>query len=197
MAGRKIKKSREEKRAELDKAIAREREAVDKLEAENVSTDKVEYSEELAERLCEEIACTSKSLAWICTNNPGFPNPRTIYKWLVKYRDTFGPMYAHAREIQSHYMAEEIIHIADDNSRDEIIDSKGNEILNREFVERSKLRVNTRQWLAARRNRKDYGEKLDQEITGKDGLPFAIVHMPDEDPYPEDIEKNKHASAKK
>jgi len=54
-------------------------------------------------------------------------------------------------------MADELIDIADDSSEDEVFTDDGRRLLNKEFVQRSKLRVETRQWVAIKLLPKVYG----------------------------------------
>lgn len=58
-------------------------------------------------------------------------------------------------------MADEMIDIADDSTEDEIFTDEGRRLLNKEFVQRSKLRVETRMWIASRLLPKVYGTKSD------------------------------------
>jgi hypothetical protein len=51
-------------------------------------------------------------------------------------------------------MFEDILNIADDSSGDTITDDEGNERINTEFVQRSKIRVDTRKWALSRMNPK-------------------------------------------
>ena len=74
-------------------------------------------------------------------------------------------------------MAEDILDIADDGTNDwmEKQDSEGSAAgwsFNGEHVQRSKLRVDARKWLMSKMKPKKYGEKVSQEITGKDGGPI-------------------------
>lgn len=78
-------------------------------------------------------------------------------------------------------LAEEIIEISDDSHADEkfITDSNGNVIpvCNTEFVQRSKLRVDTRKWIMSKLAPKNYGDRSTTELVGKDGkdLPISII----------------------
>ena len=66
---------------------------------------------------------------------------------------------------QAEILAEEILQIADDASGDIKYDKDGNESLNGEFVARSRLRIDTRKWLAAKLLPKAYGDKKQVEET--------------------------------
>jgi hypothetical protein len=71
-------------------------------------------------------------------------------------------MYARAKEQQADLLAEEIIEIADDSSKDlQGYDDYNNPIENKEFVNRSKLRVDARKWVASKLKPKKYGDKLE------------------------------------
>ena len=76
---------------------------------------------------------------------------------------------------QADYYAEEIIEISDDSSGDELTDEDGKTRINSEFVNRSRLRVDTRKWLMARMAPKKYGDKITQEVTGADGTPLVPI----------------------
>ena len=88
-----------------------------------------------------------------------FPSLNTIAVWLgsEKYK-TFHEQYARAKRIQAEFMADEIIEISDDNSEDEIFTDEGKRMLNKEFVLRSRLRVDSRKWIAAKLLPKKYGD---------------------------------------
>lgn len=71
--------------------------------------------------------------------------------------------YARAMELSTHIMAEEILEIADDNSNDtEYIETKNGSVAveNKEWVNRSKLRVDARKWLMSKRLPKKYGDSI-------------------------------------
>jgi hypothetical protein len=131
------------------------------------------YSKELAERVCEEIATTSKSLKTI-SKMPGMPSVRTVLRWLREDKEGFCAQYARAKQEQADMMVEEMLDIADDGSNDLMTIEKGDisyEVENKEVTNRSKLRVDTRKWIASKLKPKKYGEKLDLGYRDKDGNP--------------------------
>ena len=75
--------------------------------------------------------------------------------------------YARAKAAGTHYMADECIDIADDSSGDVTVDAEGNERLNNEFVQRAKVRIDTRLRLIGKWNRRDYGDKV--QLSDADG----------------------------
>lgn len=134
-----------------------------------------EFTQEKADYICRELA-EGRSLRSICEEK-GTPNITTIFYWLRNYPE-FSKQYAEAREMQMERMAEEILQIADDADRDTII-KKGKsgeeyEAMNSEWVQRSKLRVDTRKWLMSKMAPKKFGEKVSQEISGADGSPLSV-----------------------
>lgn len=109
------------------------------------------------------------------------PQERTLYNWLEEKPD-FLQKYALAREARADRWADEIIEISDDSENDFIYveDSDKNgrgarQVVNHENINRSRLRVDTRKWLMARMSPRKYGDKVQQEITGKDGGALEVA----------------------
>lgn len=83
-------------------------------------------------------------------------------------------------------MAEDILEIADNSSQDEIETPDGRIVVNNEFIQRSRLRVDTRKWLMAKMKPKVYGDKYDVTSDGK-ALPAPILGgLAKTDPTPDD-----------
>lgn len=132
------------------------------------------FTQETADEICERIA-GGESLRTICLDDH-LPDDSTVLRWLGKpEHENFRDQYAHAREIATDAMAEDILDIADDGTNDYVSGKDGAEVLNAEHIQRSKLRVDTRKWLMARLRPKKYGDRVTQEITGKDGAPLAAT----------------------
>lgn len=136
-----------------------------------------EYTKEIADEICERIA-EGESLRRICLSDH-LPNRKTIFHWLLN--DThpgFCDQYRKAREMQAENFADEMNDIADDGSNDymENVDDQGAVIgykLNGEHIQRSKLRIDTRKWIASKLKPKKYGDKL--ELSGDAEAPVAFV----------------------
>jgi hypothetical protein len=116
------------------------------------------FNEDIANRICEEIATSSKSLRSICKQE-GMPAVRTVLYWLSEgdksdsseHFQRFLRQYTRAREQQADFLAEEIIEIADDGSNDLMTITKGDasyDVENKEVTNRSRLRVDARKWIA-------------------------------------------------
>ncbi len=124
------------------------------------------YTKELAIDICTKLA-HGMPLTKICRNE-SMPNISTIYLWLTQEDKTeFLEMYIRAREDQADTMADEIIEIADDGTNDSMM-IKGNKVEDKEWTNRSKLRVDARKWVASKLKPKKYSDhlKLDQNISG-------------------------------
>jgi hypothetical protein len=131
-----------------------------------------EYTPELGAAICGRIA-NNETLRSICSDKT-MPAASTVALWVVNDTGKFSDHYARARQAQATILADEIIEIADDSSRD-FIETEDGPVLDREHIQRSRLRVDTRKWYLSKVLPKVYGEKV--EVTGKDGGP--IEHRSD------------------
>jgi hypothetical protein len=125
------------------------------------------YSQEIADKICQRVATCSFGLKKLCTMHDDWPAMDTIYEWRYKIKE-FSEQYAAAKLKQADYMAEEIVEIADEGRNDYMEslsdDDKGmGWKLNGEHVQRSKLRIDTRKWLAAKLLPRTYGITKDEE----------------------------------
>ncbi len=128
------------------------------------------YTEELGLAICRQIAA-GKSLRAICEAE-GMPDESTVRAWAIEDVGGFYPHYARAREIQAEKWADEIIEISDDSSGDIGTDEDGNEIVNHDVVQRSRLRVDTRKWVLSKVLPKKYGEST--TIKGDKDNPLTV-----------------------
>lgn len=135
------------------------------------------YTEELADKICEQIATTSNGLVVICEDR-SMPSVRSVYNWLKNpEHKEFLHKYTRAREDQADLLADEIIQIADDGTNDYMTIVKGDveyNIENKEVTSRSKLRVDARKWKASKLAPKKYGDKLDVTTGGEKMKGFVI-----------------------
>jgi hypothetical protein len=121
-----------------------------------------EFTQEMALEICSQIM-EGKSLRAICAAD-GMPDPRTIYRWLAANLD-FSQQYARAKEDQADTLADEILNIADDSHDDYVErtreDGTKYEVIDHDHINRSRLRVDTRKWIASKLKPKKYGEKIE------------------------------------
>lgn len=128
------------------------------------------YNDELAEKICAGIMA-GYGLKKICSAE-GFPHIATVFNWLTKPDHPFYDRYVRAREVQAEFMADELIELADDESKDV---SGELQMPNSVAVQRSRLKVDTRKWVASKLLPKRYGDKVQAEVSGKDGGPVQFV----------------------
>ena len=138
------------------------------------------YSKKIANLICQRLA-SGESLVKICASK-GMPSVPTVMSWLwkeSKFQEDFLNNYTRAREQQAEILADQIISIADDDSADVIFvegkDGSGKTAfprLNKEFVQRSHLRVESRKWVASKLLPKKYGDKL--ALSGDKEAPITI-----------------------
>lgn len=122
------------------------------------------YNKILADKICVAVATSTAGLTKICQKNPDFPHPDSIYEWRYRHKE-FSDNYANAKRTQAELMAEEIVAIADDGTNDTYIDDDGNIKTDTDVVSRSRLRVDTRKWIACKLLPKIYGDKVHNETT--------------------------------
>jgi len=136
----------------------------------------IEFSQELFNEICDKIAVSNNGLVKILGSDERYPSHPIFYSW-IKINEENISRYACAREAQADFLVDEILEISDDTSQDTITISNGEydkEVENREWINRSKLKVDSRKWIASKFRPTKYGDKLDidHKTNGKD-LPAA------------------------
>ena len=114
--------------------------------------------------LCEWLSL-GQTMASFCRQQ-GRPTYSTIYAALNNDRE-LAARVAHARDVGYDAIADNCFGIADDGSGDTWIDDNGNERVNSDHIQRSKLRIETRLKLLACWNPKKYGNKQEVEHKGQ------------------------------
>ncbi len=126
---------------------------------------KTKYTEEIADKICNEIASSSKGLHAICKEIK--LHPSTVFDWISKHKE-FADKYARAREAQADFLADEIVSISDKpligtvtkETKDGTFEETGDN------VNRSRLMVDARKWIASKLKPKKYGDKIEAEVNG-------------------------------
>jgi hypothetical protein len=121
------------------------------------------WTQALQDQICAALA-SGKSVRTIC-KDAGMPGMETIFRWLRENPD-FREQYARAKAEAADALVEEMLDIADDGLNDwmEVHDKDGVCVsykINGEHVQRSRLRLDTRKWIAAKLKPKKYGDQLD------------------------------------
>lgn len=131
------------------------------------------YTEELGYEICERIA-HGESLTKICKDEH-MPYVSTVYRWLIKEK-SFCDIYARAREDQADTMADQIIDIGDETPIMVVTDEDGKvtKRIDPAGVNRNRLRVDARKWVAAKLKPRKYGERT--TIAGDKEAPLEVKH---------------------
>lgn len=89
----------------------------------------------------------------------GMPSTKTFYDWLEKDEQKV-KHYARATEIRADKIFEEIIEIADHSEEDHTPFTGTN------VIQRDRLKIDARKWIASKLNPKKYGDKIQNEHSG-------------------------------
>lgn len=137
------------------------------------------WTEALQDQICSELA-SGKSVRTICKRSD-MPGMETIFRRLRESLE-FREQYARAKAEAADALVEEMLDIADDGTNDwmEIHDKDGTCVgfkINGEHVQRSRLRVDTRKWIAAKLKPKKYGDQIDVNHGGQNDNPLTALIM--------------------
>ena len=124
------------------------------------------YTEKLADEICGRII-NGEGLVKIARDDH-MPDVVTVYRW-IRENELFRNRYTMSREEQAETLADEMFEIADDGRNDWMErsnDAGPGFLLNGEHIQRSKLRIETRKWIAAKLKPKKYGDRVENHHTG-------------------------------
>lgn len=146
-----------------------------------------DFSQELANAICEKIATTPRGLDFLCASEASFPHASTVHRWL-NADEVFRENYLRARERQADLIFDQSLEIADTpligvetvNKADGTVETREGDMLGHR-----KLQIDTRMRMAGKLAPKKYGDKLDLNHGGELGLKVEIVRFADDDPPPE------------
>jgi len=116
------------------------------------------YSEDLIVKILSRLT-TGEGLVKICKSK-SMPDLGTIYNWLQKHEDFF-KRYARARDEQADTLADEITYIADTEPD----------------VNKARVRVDARKWVAAKLKPKKYGDRQTIEHEAGDNIMGLVASM--------------------
>lgn len=129
-------------------------------------------------RLLHEMSKGDRCLEAIIEQDEGMPEITAIYNWISgDTEESLGlsNIFSRAQELWARAQLRKTIEIADDQSRDVVLDAKGVPRSDNTAVNRDRLRVMSRQWAMAKLAPKIFGEKIENQITGKDGGGLQVV----------------------
>ena len=136
-----------------------------------------QWNEDTRQYILEKMSA-GNSLRSICEDE-SLPSEVLVRKW-ARNEPEFGTQYALAREMCMEALADELLFIADDCSKDKTILEDGREVVDHEAINRSRLRVDTRKWIMSKIAHKKYGDKLTTESTGPNGGPILVTISSDD-----------------
>lgn len=116
------------------------------------------FTQALFDKICDLIA-DGKSVREIC-DLKGMPNRKTFHDW-CKRTPELKAQYDEAYHEGDKAIFDDIVYIADTEP-----DPK-----------RAKVRMEAREWCLARRNRKEYGNHVTEELVGANGGPIQIERV--------------------
>jgi hypothetical protein len=93
------------------------------------------------------------------------PNQNTFFDWLYNDENK-SKQYARACELRSESIFEDILEIADETSGDKKYTESG-EVIDSEYVARSRIKIDARKWMLGKMNPKKYGDKMDLTSDGE------------------------------
>jgi len=112
----------------------------------------MKFSQDVFDAICNEIA-SGRSLRSICKDE-GMPHRGAVQKWL-REDEALQIQYARAREDQADTIFDECLSIADQYDSDTDNGDGGVD-----HIQRARLRIDTRKWMAGKMRPKKYGDKL-------------------------------------
>jgi Bacteriophage Sf6, terminase small subunit-like len=126
------------------------------------------YSEQWAKKFCALVA-QGKSVAEVCRRRDQ-PSEQSVYLWRSMHAG-FAEALARAREAQADKLAKETLELSDK------IDADDNSVK----VQRARLQVDTRKWLASKIAPRHYGDHVEHNIKGGNTFaPMVIIHCSDQ-----------------
>lgn len=121
----------------------------------------LEYTKKMGDHICELVSSTGHGLLRLTQLYPELPDKMTINRWRHRLPD-FRAQYAQAKIEQADILAEECLEIADDSAGDTVVNPEGFEACNTEWINRCRLRIDTRKWLAAKLLPRQYGKAAEE-----------------------------------
>lgn len=115
------------------------------------------------------------------------PSRTSVYKWLEENK-AFADRYARSVEFRAEKLEDEMLAIADNDSGDFGFKNITNEdgesaevFVNKDNVQRARLRVDTRKWIASKLYPRKYGEFTRNEVSGPEGKAIEVKGASDAD----------------
>lgn len=138
------------------------------------------YTPAMGKAICKMLS-SGMTLLEVC-RRPAMPRESVVRWWAAQPDHPFSAQYVRARTIGYMHMGDDLLAIADNSANDWVEraekDGRVSILLNREALERSRLRIDTRKWLLSKALPKVFGDKVALEHTGANGGPIAHESVP-------------------
>lgn len=138
-------------------------------EYQQVREDTYGIDEDKINTVIQRIA-SGETFKQIEQSDPTLPTRWRFNAWL-KTNPDYMARYTAAQMLRSEHLVDEIDEIADNTENDYTVDRNGNPVVNNEAIARSKLRIETNKWTAAKFNPK-FNERNTTELVGAEGSPL-------------------------
>lgn len=132
----------------------------------------VKITPAIQDEICERIAIgqSARKIA----EDPTMPSIRAIF-YLLRTDESFLQQYIRAKEEQAEYLIEELLDISDDAKNDWMQKNAADNpgwVINGEHIARSRLRIETRKWIAAKLKPIKYGDSI--KVTHDHNSPVTL-----------------------
>jgi len=132
------------------------------------------YNAEIATLICERVKTHDWGLKRLTEYYDDLPVKMTVNLWRAKHPE-FSSQYAQAKLEQADLLAEECLDIADDASSDIKFNDDGNPIWDINSINRARLRIDTRKWLAAKLLPRQYGAQAEESKSLSDSIVEKLI----------------------
>lgn len=102
------------------------------------------------------------------------PSWPTFYIWLANDEEKT-KRYARACDVRAESIFDEMLEIADDNSKDIKVDKEWNEVVNQDNIQRARLKIDARKWVLWKLNPKKFWDKVDMTSGGEKITNYIIT----------------------
>jgi len=126
------------------------------------------YTQELADEICSQLA-NGDSMRTVCKPDE-MPCKATLFMWM-RTNQAFLDQYTRAKQESADALTDEMLDIADDSTNDYIKTDEGDKKVDQEHIQRSRLRIETRKWLASKLKPKKYGDRQQIDVVDKTDSP--------------------------
>ena len=133
-----------------------------------------DFTPELCAEVCRRIAM-GQSMAEVGRADE-MPSASTLWRWMMVHEE-FRSNYAKAVDERTECIVDELLDIADNATNDWMmrqVDGELVKVVDKEHISRTRLRIDTRKWIASKLKPKKYGDAMIHR--GDEEAPIQITH---------------------